>query len=341
MPVHVIIPAAGYGTRLRPQTWSKPKPLVSVAGKPILGHVLDSIVTLEPESVVFVTGYLGGQIKDYVNANYDFPAEFVIQKEMRGQADAISLARSYVSGPVLIVFADTIFSTDLTRLKDTTADGVIYVKAVENPQSFGIVEMRDQYLRRIIEKPANPPTNLAVTGLYYFHDSDRLFAAIDAIMEAGMQTKGEYYLTDAIQLMINDGARIEAAPMELWLDCGRPESLLETNRILLERMNGHAQPTEVPGSVIIPPVVIAHSARIENSVIGPYVSVGEGAQVTNAILRNVIVNYESELRDVMLTNSIVGEGAIVNGGFNSINVGDNSEVNLGSQPAGNIIPGGD
>jgi len=332
--VHVIIPAAGYGTRLRPQTWSKPKPLVSVAGKPILGHVLDSVVTLDPESVVFITGYLGGQIEDYVNANYDFPAEFVTQKEMRGQADAISLARSYVEGPVLIVFADTIFSTDLTRLNDSDADGVIYVKEVEDPQSFGIVEMRDNYLHRIVEKPANPPTNLAVTGIYYFRDSARLFAAIDAIMDAEMQTKGEYYLTDAIQVMIDDGARIEAAEMDLWLDCGRPETLLETNRILLERMDSGVRAAEILGSVIVSPVVIDPSAHIENAVIGPYVSIGKNVHITNAILRNVIVNHESEVRDVMLTDSIVGDGAIVTGGFNRINVGDNSEVNLGSQSLG-------
>lgn len=339
--MHVIIPAAGFGTRLRPQTWSKPKPLVSVAGKPILGHVLDSIATVEPESVVFIVGYLGTQIRDYVRGHYAFTSEFPFQNEMRGQAHAISLARPYVDGPVLIAFADTIFSTDLTKLRDTTADGVIYVKEVDKPQSFGIVEMKGGYIHRIIEKPAKPPTNLAVTGIYYFRDSERLFRAIDTIMARGMQTKGEFYLTDAIQVMIDDGARIEAAPMDLWLDCGRPDTLLETNRILLARMNGDAAPPEHPGSVIIPPVVIAPSARIENAVIGPYVSIGDDVIVRNAILRNVIINHGSELQDVMLSNSIVGDGAIVNGGFNSINVGDNSEVNLGSQPTnGALAPDG-
>jgi len=333
--VHVIIPAAGFGTRLRPQTWSKPKPLVSVAGKPILGHVLDSIEAVEPESVVFVTGYLGDQIRKYVRSHYSFRSEFAHQAEMRGQADAINLARSYVDGPVMIAFADTIFSTDLTKLRDSTADGVIYVKEVDKPQSFGIVEMRDGYISRIIEKPANPPTNLAVTGIYYFRDSERLFHAIDAIIAANKQMKGEYYLTDAIQLMIDDGARIEAVPMDLWLDCGRPDTLLETNRVLLERMAGRAEPMrDYPGSVIVPPVVIDPSAQIENAVVGPYVSVGEGVRVTNSILRNVIANHGSELRDVMLENSIVGDGAVVAGGFNSINVGDNSEVSLGSQPTG-------
>lgn len=288
--VHVIIPAAGFGTRLRPHTWSKPKPLVSVAGKPILGHVLDSIAPLDPESVIFITGYLGDQIRAYVEAHYTFPAAFVHQDEMRGQAHAIQLARDAVRGPVLIAFADTIFATDLSVLGRTDADGVIFVKEVEKPQAFGIVELDGDRIRRIIEKPAEPPTNLAVAGVYYFRDSARLFAAIDAIMAAGRQTKGEFYLTDAIQVMIDDGARIEAATMDLWLDCGRPETLLETNRTLLARMNGDTTAPQYAGSVIIPPVVIAPSATIRNAVIGPNVSVGENASITDAIVRDVILN---------------------------------------------------
>ncbi len=236
--MHVIIPAAGFGTRLRPHTWSKPKPLVSVAGKPILGHVLDSIAPLHPEKVIFITGYLGDQIREYVERQYTFPSAFVHQGEMKGQAHAIQLARDEVSGPVLIAFADTIFATDLSILEQTDADGVIFVKEVDKPQAFGIVELDGDRIRRIIEKPADPPTNLAVAGIYYFRDSARLLAAIDEIMAAGKQTKGEFYLTDAIQVMIDDGARIEAATMDLWLDCGRPETLLETNRVLLARMDG-------------------------------------------------------------------------------------------------------
>jgi glucose-1-phosphate thymidylyltransferase len=327
--VHVIIPAAGFGTRLRPHTWSKPKPLVSVAGKPILGHVLDSIAPLNPEHVVFVTGYLGDQIREYVEDQYHFSSSFVHQGEMKGQAHAIHLAADHVQGPVLVAFADTIFATDLTVLEQTDADGVIFVKAVDKPQSFGIVELDGNRITRIIEKPSQPPTNLAVTGIYYFRDSARLFAAIDTIMAADKQTKGEFYLTDAIQLMIDDGACIEAATMDLWLDCGRPETLLETNRILLTRMDGHESAPIYTGSVIIPPVVIAPSARIERAVVGPYASVGENVVITDAIVRDVILNRESEIANVMLMNSIVGADTVVHGDFHSVNVGDSSEVNLG------------
>ena len=168
-----------------------------------------------------------------------------------------------------------------------------------------------------------------MTGVYYFRDSARLLAAIEQIMAADEQTKGEFYLTDAIQVMIDDGARIEAATMDLWLDCGRPDTLLETNRVLLSRMDSHVASPRYAGSVIIPPVVIAPSARIERAVVGPYASVGENVTITDAIVRDVILNHESEIANVMLMNSIVGAGTVVSGDFHSVNVGDSSEVNLG------------
>src|SRR4051794_21308105 len=207
--MHVIIPAAGFGTRLRPHTWSKPKPLVCVAGKPTLAYVLDGIEPLNPEHVTFVTGYLGDQIRVYVEQHYSFKASFVHQSQMKGQAHAISLAAKHVCGPVVIAFADTIFSADFAMLNKTAADGVIFVKEVENPQSFGIVELAGRRIRRIVEKPANPTSNLAVGGVYYFRDSARLFAAIDKVVATNTQTRGEYYLADAIQQMIDDGAQIE------------------------------------------------------------------------------------------------------------------------------------
>ncbi|MGI8856789.1 MAG: sugar phosphate nucleotidyltransferase [Thermomicrobiales bacterium] len=338
--MHVIIPAAGFGTRLRPHTWSKPKPLVSVAGKPILGHVLDSIAPLRPEKVVFITGYLGDQIREYVEGQYTFDCAFVHQDVMKGQAHAIQLARNEVSGPVLIAFADTIFATDLSILAQTDADGVIFVKEVDKPQAFGIVELDGDRIRRIVEKPADPPTNLAVAGVYYFRDAARLLTAIDEIMTAGTQTKGEFYLTDAIQVMIDDGARIEAAAMDLWLDCGRPETLLETNRVLLARMDGHTTAPRYADSVIIPPVVIAPSAHLYHAVVGPNASVGENVTITDAIVRDVILNHDSEIANVMLMNSIVGAGTVVNGDYHSVNIGDSSEVNLGGANSNGTLAGG-
>jgi glucose-1-phosphate thymidylyltransferase len=327
--MHVIIPAAGFGTRLRPHTWSKPKPLVSVAGRPTLGYVLDGIVPLNPEQVVFVTGYLGDQIRAYVERHYCFKASFVHQSEMKGQAHAISLAADHICGPLLIAFADTIFSADFAILHETEADGVIYVKKVEKPQSFGIVELDGRRIRRIVEKPAEPTSNLAVAGVYYFRDSARLFVAINKLMAMNTQTKGEYYLADAIQLMIDDGAHIEVAEMDRWLDCGRPDTLLETNSVLLSALDiGQSSPIYANSS-IIPPVVISPSAKIARAIIGPYASIGDNVVITDAIVRNTIVNDDSTITNVMLSNSIVGAGAVIRGDFHHMNVGDACDVTLG------------
>jgi glucose-1-phosphate thymidylyltransferase len=329
--VEVIIPAAGFGTRLRPQTWSRPKPLVSVAGKPILAHVLDRIAALQPTRVVFITGYLGDQIRAYVEQRYDFEAAFVHQAEMKGQADAINLARNQIYGPVLIAFADTIFDADFSILSQIAADGVIYVKEVENPHAFGIVELEGRHIRRIIEKPAFPPTNLAVAGVYYFPNPALLFASIERLMATNTRLLGEYYLADAIQLMIDDGARIESATMDLWRDCGRPEPLLETNRLLLSQTACDTAPRAFSNSVIIPPVVIASSARIERAVVGPYVSIGERVTITDAVVRDAIINDEAAIANVMLTHSIVGARTLVQGDFHRINLGDESELSVGDK----------
>ena len=231
---------------------------------------------------------------------------------------------------MLIAFADTIFATDLSILEQTDADGVIFVKEVDKPQAFGIVELDGDRIRRIIEKPAKPPTNLAVAGSLLFPRSARLFAAIDAIMAADKQTKGEFYLTDAIQVMIDDGARIEAATMDLWLDCGSPETLLETNRILLARMDG-ARPRRVYRGV-------ASSSRPSSSrpprasstpSSGRTPASARMSTITDAIVRDVILNHDSEIANVMLMNSIVGADTVVHGDFHSVNIGDSSEVNLG------------
>jgi glucose-1-phosphate thymidylyltransferase len=301
---------------------------VSVAGKPILGHVLDSIVPIGPEQVIFITGYLGNQIREYVAHTYCFGASYVHQPEMRGQAHAISLARDLVQGPILIAFADTIFDADFSVLSGTDVDGVVFVKEVETPDAFGVVELDGNRIRRIIEKPIRPPTNLAVAGVYYFRDPSHLFQAIERLMAMEMQIRGEYYLADAIQIMIDEGARIEAATIDLWLDCGRPDTLLETNRILLSRKETHVTGLIEQGNVIIPPVVIAPSARVERAVIGPYASIGEHVTITDAIVRDTIVNRESTIANVMLSHSIIGSGAVVRGDFHQMNVGDTSDVSF-------------
>ncbi len=325
----VIIPLAGFGTRLRPHTWSKPKPLVNVAGKPVLGHILDKLVGLDIEEIVFVTGYLGEQIEAYVSSHYSFPARYVEQKELKGQAHALWLTRDHVEGPVLIIFVDTIFETDLTELTSAPGDGVLYVKQVEDPRRFGVAVLEDGWVTRLIEKPTSFEHNLAVIGVYYLHDSAWLMRAIEELIRRDIKTQGEYFLADALQLMIDQGARLAARQLEVWEDCGKPETLLHTNRYLLDHGHGQTAPTE--NSIIIPPVYIAPSAKVINSIVGPYVTLADESVIRNSIVRDSIIDERSHIEFAMLSGSLIGRDARVSGAFERLNVGDSSEVSIADE----------
>ena len=320
----VIIPTAGLGTRLRPHTYSKPKPLVSVAGKSVLGHVLDTLQQISIDEIVFITGYLGNQIEEYVRTNYDFSARFVEQTELKGQAHAVYLARDIVSGPTLILYVDTIFAADLTHLNTLDVDGAIYVREVDDPRRFGVTFVENNRITKLVEKPDSDISNLAMIGLYYVRDAQRLMQAIEVLMERDIQTKGEFYLTDALQLMIDDNAHFIAEPVAVWEDCGTKETVLQTNRHLLD--NGHSYVGKTEGSIVIPPVYIDDSAKVVNSIVGPYVSIAAGAIVQDSIIQNSIINQNAHLQSVALHNSLLGDHATVQGDFRELNAGDMSEI---------------
>ncbi|HUW12466.1 MAG TPA: sugar phosphate nucleotidyltransferase [Anaerolineae bacterium] len=329
----VIIPLAGFGKRLRPLTYSRPKPLLNVAGKAVLGHVLDKLQGLDIEEIVFIVGYLGQQIEEYVSAHYSFPASYLEQTELLGQAHAIRLARERVQGEVLILFVDTIFEADLSQACGSTCDGVIYCKEVEDPSRFGVVTIgEDGYIARFEEKPKKPVSNLAVIGLYYLKDAGALYSAIDELIERDIKTKGEYFLADALQILVDRGLRFVASTVDVWEDCGTPPAVLHTNRYLLEHGEGNADEVDTVNSVIIPPVHIAASATVENSVIGPYVTIGEGAEVRCSIIRDSIVDAGATIVDAMLDQSLVGEFALVRDRFRRFNVGDSSAVDFSPEP---------
>jgi len=330
--MHVVTPVAGLGTRLRPHTWSKPKPLVTVAGKPILGHVLDRLLSLPLERVVFITGYLGEQIEDYVRSHYHFDAVFVEQPEPLGQSHALLQAKGLITGPTLVVFPDLIFDADLESLVSCPWDGVVYVKEVDDPRRFGVVVVEDGRIVRLVEKPQTPVSNLAVVGVYYFRDFADLIAAIEQQIAEDRRRGNEYYLAEAIQILIDRGRTIVAQPVSVWEDCGTVEALLQTNRFLLERQS-QEHPT-FPTSVVIPPVVIDPSATIERAVVGPYVSIGAGAVVSHAIVADSIIDEGATINGVMLHRSIVGRGARVIGDFLRVNVGDSSEIAFARQDEG-------
>ena len=268
----IILPVAGLGTRLRPQTWTRPKPLVSVAGKPMLEHVLERLLPLKPGKIVFITGHLGGQIETWARENLDVPVAFVEQTEMRGQTDAIIRARELVTGDALILFPDALFEADFTPLACTDADVVMLTKEIADPSALGVAVVEDDRIVRLVEKPQEPISNLAIIGIYYFREMNDLYEAIDEQMRRGLSLKNEYYLADAIQLMIDSGATVVSLPVSEWEDCGSTENLLSTNRFLLERQQQAPAPRE--GSVIVAPSAL-RSSRPRSSPSGPAVAISD------------------------------------------------------------------
>ena len=326
----IVIPMAGYGTRLRPHTWSKPKPLVTVAGKPVLGHVLDMFETLPSiDEVIFIVGYLGTQVQDYVARAYPgLKARYVEQTEMLGQSHAVWLAREGLSGPMLLVFVDTLIDTDLSGLASEKAEGIAWVKAVPDPRRFGVAELGpDGLVRRLVEKPQDAANNLAVVGMYYLRQAERLISAIETQMADKTMLHGEFFLADALTILLQQGLKMRVQPVDVWHDCGKPDTLLETNRYLLERgSDNSALAAQRPGVVVIPPVYIDPAAVVTEAVIGPNVSIGAGCEVRRSLVQDSIIDEGSQILDTALSASLIGREARVIGRYRSLNVGDSSEI---------------
>ncbi|MBI4521782.1 MAG: NTP transferase domain-containing protein [Gemmatimonadetes bacterium] len=324
-----IIPMAGLGTRLRPLTHTTAKPLLRVAGKPVMSYVLDDLLPLGVREIVFIVGYLRDVVEQYVHDEYpQIRAHFVEQHVLDGTAGAVKLAQPYVDEDVLIIFVDTLFEADLSLIARSPRDwaGIIWVKEVEDYQRFGVVLTdADGFMTRIVEKPKEPVSRLANIGVYYMRDYRLFFAGVDATMARPAGPGGEYYLTDAFQYMIDRGARIQTAPVRGWYDCGKPETLLETNRHLLVTGRGR-MPAATPGVSIEGPVRVEDDVVLEESAIGPNVTIERGTRVSRSRLRNCIIGPEAVLEEVDLRDSLVGGRAVVRSFSGRLNVADDSEV---------------
>jgi len=345
--VKVIIPLAGEGTRMRPHTHTKPKPLIEFAGKSCLSHILDELKVFDEQQkvrlanhqkaspitgIVFITGRLKEKIEEFVTKNYSFKSFFVYQQVRDGSAGAIKLAEPFIDEPVFIVNIDTLFETDLNIINDLKEDegGIIWAKEVENYQSFGVCVLgKDGYIQKIVEKPKEPISKLANIGMYYVKDYKMMFEGIKYLYDNNLSMKGEFYLVHALTYMMDHGVKIIYGPIEGWYDTGMPETFLESHRAILEKHNHLAIKGE--NSIIIPPVHIADDVKIVNSIIGPFVSISHKSEITNSIVRDSVIGRESKISGLTLEKSIIGDNVEICDNAKQLNIGDHSTLMLGEK----------
>ena len=327
-----VIPVAGIGTRLRPHTHTQPKSLIPVAGKPILAHIVDQLVDAGITDFIFIIGYLGDKIEEYISNHYpSINASFVIQTTGKGTGHAIWLAKEKIGNePILVVFGDTICEVDWKEII-SSPNSLLGVKKVEDPRQFGVAEAdAEGRITKLIEKPAIPKSNLALVGIYKILETAELMRCLDNIIENNIKTQNEFHLTDAMMCMVTGGTGFYTFNVTSWFDCGKKEILLQTNQLLLKRgAFEKVDPDSVQNSIIIPPVFIGKGCRISNSIIGPNVSIGEHVLIESSIIRETIIGPFAELNFAVLNNSLIGNDASLQGTVHSLNLGDSAEINFG------------
>lgn len=330
--MRAIIPVAGFGTRMRPHTFTVPKVLMNVAGKPMLDHIINDLVDAGIDGITFIVGFLGDVIEKHVRETYgNLNLNFVEQTEMLGLGHAISLGKEIHQDDkdLLIILGDTILQADFKALF-ATPHSALGVREVEDPRRFGVVELDgDGFISSMIEKPQNPPTNKAIVGVYKINDPKLLFDSLDFIVENDVRSAKEIQLTDALVMMLEKGHKMIPFDIRGWLDCGKPETLAETNRILLSEIPESVQESyksKYPTAAIIPPVSIAHCAKVENSVVGPYAVIGKGTEVTNAVIRDSIIGDHAKISNIVLDESLIGSDTVISGESRKLNIGETSVV---------------
>jgi len=327
----VIIPVAGFGTRLRPHTLTKAKVLMNVAGKPMISYIIDQIIKDKLASeIILITGFLGEQIEEYLNTNYKFKFTFVKQEEPLGLGHAIYTAKNYLyeklNEDLLIILGDTLFDVKLKNICKGKYSRIT-VKKVNDPKRFGVVEKdKKGFVTHLIEKPSSPEvstSNEAIVGIYFIKNGKLLFECLEHNIKNDIKTKNEFQLTDALEKMLQLGEKMDTYKIDGWLDCGKPETILETNRYLLNKLKKNYK---FKTSVIKNPVSIAKGVWIEKSKIGPGVTIGENCKIRNCIIKNSIIHSGSIINDCKLIDSIIGDNCIMNNLDGKFYLGDFSEI---------------
>lgn len=326
-----IIPVAGAGTKLRPQSYTQPKALIPLAGKNVISTIIDQLQEAGINEIIFIVGYLGEKIQDYVKSKYPgLKAHYVHQVDRQGVGHAIRLTKNIVNGDeVFVVLGDTICEYDVKEVVSSPYS-MIGVRRVDDPRDFGVAEIgEDGFIIHVVEKPQIPKSNMALVGLYKIRESEEMFQCLETNIKQGLRTHGEYSLTDALDCMIKAGAKFKSFKVENWFDCGKKETLLESNATLLKKYASSTSADQFENTVIVPPVSIGTGCDIKNSIIGPNVAIGENSTVNNSIIKNSIVGSFAHLYDIVLTDSVIGSDSNLRGESRSLNIGDNTSIDLG------------
>lgn len=333
----IIVPMAGRGSRLRPHTLTVPKPLIPIAGKPIVHRLVEDIAGVlhqKIEEIAFIVSRdFGTQVEtDLVAIAEKLGAKGSIyyQEKPLGTAHAIMSAKESMSGPVVVAYADTLFRADFTL--DTTADSVIWVKQVEDPSAFGVVKLNDKNeIVDFVEKPKDFVSDLAIIGIYYFKSGETLREELQYLLDNNVTKGGEYQLTDALENMKEKGMKFVPGKVDEWMDCGNKNVTVETNSRMLGFLHNDGEnlvsaTVTMENSTIIPPCFIGENVVLKNSTIGPFVSLGDNSLVENTIIKNSLVQTHAVIKNAILDNGMIGNHAAFNGKFTSISIGDYSVI---------------
>jgi glucose-1-phosphate thymidylyltransferase len=335
----IIVPMAGIGSRLRPHTLTIPKPLTVIAGKPIVQRLVEDIASVVNQSIEEIAFIIGPSAKGFPSNTKDkllkiakelgAKGSVYVQEEALGTAHAIFCAKDSLSGPCVVAFADTLFKADFTL--DAGADGAIWVKQVEDPSAFGVVKLSDGFITDFVEKPTEFVSDLAIIGIYYFKDGDRLSKEIKYLIDNDIRPSGEFQLTEVLETLKQEGAKFIPGKVDVWMDCGKKDPTVDTNKKILgfEHDKGNnlvASSVVLENSKIIEPCYIGENVILKNTTIGPYVSIGENSLVEDSEIKNSLIQTNVQIFNATLENAMIGNHARYNGNYTSVSIGDYSEL---------------